>query len=142
MKKLWIAGIAACAITGMTYAETAGQHVYKKTASVPVLMEYMVKPAMAKIKAYREAGGPSEKKEWQTAHGAISMVTEAAQLALMDGRVKDDAWRDGAMKVIEAAQGAMMGAYRMDADGYSKGLKAMNAGCKTCHDVHKKKKVQ
>ena len=139
MKKILIAAILACAVAGAVYANSDGAHEYKKTASVHDLMEYMVKPAMAKIKEYREAGGPADKEQWQKAYGAISMVTEASQLVLMDGRIKDDAWSDGAKKVIEAAQGAMMGAYRMDADGYNKGLKAMSAGCKTCHDVHKKK---
>ena len=99
----------------------------------------MVKPSMAKVKAYREAGGPSSKEEWQTAFGAVSMVVEAAQLVLMDGRVKDEPWKQGAEEVVAAGRNAMLGAYRMDADGYSKALRAMSAGCKTCHDVHKKK---
>lgn len=137
MRKFFVAGVAACAFV---VAANAGEHVYKKKASVHDLMEYMVKPAMDKIKAYREAGGPSEKQEWQNAFGAITMVAEASQLVLMDGRIKDEAWDEGANKVIAAAQDAMLGAYRMDADGYNKGLKAMSAGCKTCHDVHKKEK--
>lgn len=140
MKKIWTVAIVACALGGTSYANDLEGHAYKKTAAVQTLMEYMVKPAMAKIKEYREAGGPANKEEWQTAYGAIAMVTEASQLVLMDGRIKDDAWSDGAKHVIEAAQGAMLGAYRMDADGYNKGLKAMSAGCKTCHDVHKKEK--
>ncbi|MCY4593520.1 MAG: hypothetical protein OXC19_01820 [Bryobacterales bacterium] len=140
MRKIWTVAIVACAMAGTTYANDQGGHAYKKTATVQKLMEYMVKPAMAKIKEYREAGGPANKEEWQAAHGAISMVTEATQLTLMDGRIKDEAWSDGATAVIEAAQGAMLGAYRMDADGYNKGLKAMSAACKTCHDVHKKEK--
>lgn len=139
MKKIWTVAIVACALAGTSYANDGEGHAYKKTATVPTLMGYMVKPAMAKIKEYREAGGPANKEEWQTAYGAISMVIEAAQLTLMGGRIKDEAWSDGAAQVIEAAQGAMLGAYRMDADGYNKGLKAMSAGCKTCHDVHKKK---
>ena len=129
-----LAGALACA------ALAADGFEYKKAASVHDLMEYMVKPAMAKIKGYREAGGPANKKEWQKAFGAVSMVNEASQLVLMDGRVKDDAWEQGAEQVIAAARDAMMGAYRMDADGYNKGLKAMTGGCKTCHDVHKKDK--
>lgn len=140
MKKTWIAAIIACAMSGAVYANDNEGHVYKKTAAVQQLMEYMVKPAMAKIKEYREAGGPADKEQWQAAYGAITMVAEANQLVLMDGRIKDEAWSDGAKQVIEAAQGAMMGAYRMDADGLNQGVKAMSAGCKTCHDVHKKKK--
>lgn len=140
MKKTWIAAFIACAMSGAVYANDSEGHQYKKTAAVNVLMEYMVKPAMAKIKEYREAGGPADKEQWQAAHGAITIVAEANQLVLMDGRIKDEAWSDGARQVLEAAQGAMMGAYRMDADGFNKGVKAMSAGCKTCHDVHKKKK--
>ena len=140
MKRIWIAAFVACALAGTVYANSDEAHEYKKTAAVHDLMEYMVKPAMDRIKEYREAGGPADKEQWQKAYAAIAIVTEANQLVLMDGRIKDDAWSNGARHVIEAAQGAMMGAYRMDADGYNKGLKAMSAGCKTCHDVHKKKK--
>ncbi len=140
MKKTFAAGVVACVMVAVVWADNRDGHVYKKTASVHDLMEYMVKPAMDKIKTYREAGGPSGKDEWKTAFGAITMVNEAAQLVLMDGRIKDDPWRDGASQVIAASGDAMMGAYRMDADGYGKGLKAMSAGCKTCHDVHKKEK--
>ncbi|MCY4188822.1 MAG: hypothetical protein OXD30_10100 [Bryobacterales bacterium] len=139
MRKTCTVAVIACALAGTGYADEHGEHEYEKAATVHDLMEYMVKPAMAKIKQYREAGGPQGKKQWQSAHGAISMVTEAAQLTLMGGRVKDEAWRDGATQVIEAAQGAMLGAYRMDMDGYNQGLKAMSTGCKTCHDVHRKK---
>lgn len=134
MRRLLAIAALGTLVTGSLPAE----HVYKKAASVQQLMEYMVKPAMAKIKVYREAGGPADKTEWQQAYGAVSMVNEAAQLVLMDGRIKDDAWKDAAEQVIEAAQGAMMGAYRMDSDGFGSGLKAMSAGCKTCHKVHKK----
>ena len=140
MRKIWTVAIVACAMAGSSYANDNEGHAYKKSAAVQQLMEYMVKPAMAKIKEYREAGGPADKEQWQKAYGAITMVVEANQLVLMDGRIKDEAWSNGAKQVIEAAQGAMMGAYRMDADGLNKGVKAMSAGCKTCHDVHKKKK--
>ena len=139
MRKLLLACTLALAIAGAVGANDDGGFAYKKAAAVPVLMEYMVKPSMDQVKAFREAGGPSGKEEWQTAFGAVSMVVEAAQLTLLDGRVKDDPWQQGAEKVVAAGREAMMGAYRMDADGYAKALKAMNAGCKTCHDVHKKK---
>lgn len=139
MRRILLAGIPVCVLAAIAWADEPNGHTYKKAASVDDLMEYMVKPAMDRIKAYREAGGPSGKEEWRTSFGAISMVNEASQLILMDGRVKDDAWRDGASQVLAASKDAMMGAYRMDADGYNSGLKAMAAGCKTCHDVHKKK---
>ncbi|MDE0124984.1 MAG: hypothetical protein OXN97_10455 [Bryobacterales bacterium] len=138
MRTVAIAAAMMLAAGVSVVADSDGGHTYKKAAAVNDLMEYMVKPAMDKIKAYGEAGGPSDKAEWQSAFGAVSMVNEATQLVLMDGRVKDEAWRDGAMKVVAATRDAMMGAYRMDADGYNKGLKAMRGGCKTCHDVHKK----
>ena len=138
MRALWVAAVVSLAVCICAVAESNGGHSYKKAAGVPDLMAYMVKPAMDKVKAFGEAGGPSGRDEWKAAFGAVSMVNEASQLVLMDGRVKDDAWRDGATKVVAATRDAMLGAYRMDAQGYNKGLKAMRAGCKTCHDVHKK----
>ena len=138
MKKILLAAALVLVVALFAVADTHEGHAYKKAASVHDLMEYMVKPAMAKVKAFREAGGPSGKDEWKKAFGAVSMVNEASQLVLMDGRVKDDAWLDGANKAIAGSQDAMMGAYRMDAEGYGKALRAMQSGCKTCHDVHKK----
>ncbi len=137
MRTVLVAAAAALVVSIFAVADNQ-EHTYKKAAPVPDLMEYMVKPAMDKVKAFGEAGGPSGKDEWKKAFGAVSMVNEASQLVLMDGRVKDDAWRDGATKVVAATRDAMMGAYRMDADGYNESLKAMRTGCKTCHDVHKK----
>ncbi len=134
---LILTGIALF-VSPMAAADNQEGHSYKKAASVNVLMAYMVKPAMDTIKAFGEAGGPSGKDEWQKAFGAVSMVNEAAQLVLMDGRVKDDAWKDGASKVVAASRDAMLGAYRMDAAGFNGGLETMRGGCKTCHDVHKK----
>ena len=103
-------------------------------------MEMVVKPSMGKINAMKKAGGPANKKEWKTANAAASIIGEASQLMLLGGRVKDDAWRNGANEVIAAAGKTMMGAYRMDMESYSAGLEAMSAGCKTCHKVHKKDK--
>ena len=140
MRRILLAGMLICSLAAGVRADNLDGHTYEKAASVPDLMEYMVKPAMGKIKAYREAGGPTGRDEWKTAFGAVSMVNEASQLVLMDGRVKDEAWRDGASQVVAASKDAMMGAFRMDADGFNAGLKAMTAGCKTCHDVHKKDK--
>ncbi|MCY4596878.1 MAG: hypothetical protein OXC19_19015 [Bryobacterales bacterium] len=139
MKRILPACTLVLVMAGAVGANDDGGFAYKKAAAVNHLMEYMVKPSMDTVKAYREAGGPSGKEEWQTAFGAVSMVVEAAQLTLMDGRVKDDPWKQGAEEVVAAGRDAMLGAYRMDTDGYAKALKAMSAGCKTCHDVHKKK---
>lgn len=139
MRAILFAAVAICGAAGTAWANDGEGHTYKKVASVHDLMEYMVKPAMDKVKAYREAGGPADKDEWKKAFGAISMVNEAAQLVLLDGRIKDDPWKQGAEQAIAGSKDAMMGAFRMDAEGYNKGVKAMQAGCKTCHDVHKKK---
>lgn len=140
MRSVVLATAIALVVTVVAAADNQEGHAYKKAAGVNVLMEYMVKPAMDRIKAFGEAGGPSGRDEWQKAFGAVSMVNEASQLVLMDGRAKDEAWEDGASKVVAASRDAMMGAYRMDADGFNAGLKAMRGGCKTCHDVHKKDK--
>ncbi len=139
MRVIAVAATLGCLFGGAALADDQ-EFSYKKAASVQAIMAYMVKPANGLIKEFREAGGPSAKEEWQEAFSAIAMINEATQLIMMDGRPKDDVWNEGAKKVIAGSRDAMMGAYRMDAGGYGSGLKAMGAGCKTCHDVHKKDK--
>lgn len=139
--KGWIApAVAALALTGIGSADNQEGFEYKKVATPHDIMEMVVKPAMGKINAMKKAGGPANKKEWKTANAAASVIAEANQLMLLGGRVKDDAWRNGANEVIAAASKTMQGAYRMDMESYSAGLEAMGAGCKTCHKVHKKDK--
>lgn len=140
MKKWILPAILAFALAGVGLADNQEEFEYKKTAVPHDIMEMMVKPAMDKIAAMRKAGGPATKKEWKTANAAASVIAEANQLMLMGGRVKDDAWRNGANEVIAAAGKTMQGAYRMDMESYGAALKAMSAGCKTCHKVHKKDK--
>ncbi len=139
--KAWILpAVLALALTGVGSADNHEGFEYKKVATPHDIMEMVVKPSMGKINAMKKAGGPANKKEWKTANAAASIIGEASQLMLLGGRVKDDAWRNGANEVIAAAGKTMMGAYRMDMESYSAGLEAMSAGCKTCHKVHKKDK--
>ena len=140
MKKLLLAAVLVVALAGIGLADHHEGAEYKKIATPHDIMEMVVKPAMGKIGAMKKAGGPANKKEWKTANAAASVIAEAGQLMLMGGRVKDDAWKNGANEVIAAAQKTMLGAYRMDMPSYSAGLEAMSAGCKTCHKVHKKDK--
>jgi cytochrome c556 len=139
--KNWISiAILVSALAGIGLADDHEGPEYKKVASAHDIMEMVVKPAMGKIGAMKKAGGPATEKEWKTANAAASVIAEANQLMLMGGRVKDDAWKNGANEVIAAAAKTMQGAYRKDMQSYSAGVEAMSAGCKTCHTVHKKDK--
>lgn len=137
MKKiLWLLTLSLTA-AGVV---AAGEHAYSKMATPHDVMEYVVKPNMDKLAELRKAGGPQEMRDWRRANAWASVVGEAGQLMLMDGRVKDDAWEQGAMKVVEAAKATMTAAMRQDADGFNEGLTGMSQGCRTCHKVHKPKK--
>ena len=58
MRKLLLACTLALAIAGAVGANDDGGFAYKKTAAVPVLMEYMVKPSMdSKHSGSGAAGG-------------------------------------------------------------------------------------
>ncbi len=140
MKQWILSASLALALSAVGAADNHEQFEYKKAAVAHDIMEMVMKPAMGKINAMKKAGGPSNKKEWKTANAAASILSEASQLMLLGGRVKDDAWRDGANEVVAAAAKTMQGAYRMDMESYNAGLKALGAGCKTCHKVHKKEK--
>jgi hypothetical protein len=135
MKKiLWLAALS------LTAAGVVAAGDYSKMATPHDLMENVVKPNMDKIAALRKEGGPKEMADWKHVNAYASVIGEAGQLMLMDGWVKDDAWKDGATKVVEAAKATMTASMRQDADGLNAGLQGMGQGCKTCHAVHKPKK--
>ncbi len=135
-KILWLVALSLTA-AGVV---VAGEHAYSKMATAHDVMEAVVKPNMDKLAALRKAGGPKEMKDWKHANAWASVVGEANQLMLLDGRIKDQAWEDGAMKVVEAAKKTMTAAMRQDMDGFNEGLTGMSQGCRTCHKVHKPKK--
>jgi cytochrome c556 len=137
MKKiLWLVALSLTA-AGIV---AAGEHAYSKMATPHDLMEGLVKPNMDNLAAMRKAGGPKEMKDWRHVNAWASMLGEAGQIMLMDGWVKDEAWEDGAEKVVEAAKATMTAAMRQDAEGVNAGMGQLGAGCKTCHAVHKPKK--
>ena len=136
MKKiLWLVTLSLTA-AGIAAAGDA----YSKMATAHDLMEAVVKPNMDKLAEIRRAGGPKEMKDWKHVNAYASLLGESGQLMLMEGWVKDDAWKDGASKLVEAAKATMTAAMRQDADGVNAGMGALGAGCKTCHAVHKPKK--
>ena len=135
-KTLWLVALSLTA-AGIV---AAGDHAYSKMATPHDLMEVVVKPNMDKLGAMRKAGGPKEMKDWKHVNAWASMLGESGQLMLMEGWVKDEAWRDGATKLVDAAKATMTAAMRQDADGLNAAMGGIGAGCKTCHAVHKPKK--
>ena len=137
MKRLLGGLAAALALTALVFAE---DHEYKKNATAHDWMEVVVKPTMDNLAAMKKAGGPQEKKDWKHSNAWASVLAESAQLMLMDGRVKDDVWEDGAKQMIAGAEATMKASMRMDAEGWNAGLGQMGASCRACHKVHKPKK--
>ena len=134
-KILWLLTLSLTAVGVVA----AGEHAYSKMATAHDLMEAVVKPNMDKLAEMRKAGGPQEMKDWKHANAWASVVGEANQILLLDGRIKDDAWEQGAMKVVEGAKATMTASMRQDANGFNEGLTGMSQGCRTCHKVHKPK---
>lgn len=134
-KTLWLVALSL-ALAGVV---AAGEHAYSKMATPHDLMAAVVKPNMDKLAEIRKAGGPKEMDDWKHVNAYASVIGESGQLMLMDGWVKDEAWSDGAAKLVDAAKATMTAAMRQDADGLNAGMQAMGAGCKTCHAVHKPK---
>lgn len=139
MNKISVAAFTALALGGLLWADHH-EHAYKKKATAHDLMEVVVKPTMDQLAALREAGGPQEKKDWKHSNAWASVLAESGQLLLMDGRVKDEVWADGAKQLIAGAEATMKASMRMDAEGWNAGLAAMGGGCESCHTAHKPKK--
>jgi cytochrome c556 len=135
-KILWLVASSLIAVG----SAAAADHTYAKIATPHDLMAGAVKPNMDRLAEMRKAGGPKEIDEWKQANASASVIGEVNQLMLLDGRIKDQAWEDGATKVIEAAKATMTAAMRQDMNGFNSGLDGMSQGCRTCHKVHKPKK--
>jgi cytochrome c556 len=133
--KLWIVVITV-AFAGALYAE----HTYEKVASAHDIMELVQKPNMDALAAMMKAGGPRTDKDWKHAKAHASLLAESSQLLLMAGRIKDNAWEDGAKTVISAAKASMQAAEAKDIDTWKTATAGIGKGCRGCHKVHKPKK--
>lgn len=139
MKQLAILAALALTVSGLVFADHH-ESAYKKIATPHDIMAGIVKPNMDKLAEMKKAGGPADKDGWKHANAYASVIAEGNQLLLLDGRIKDKIWEDGAKQVIEAAKATMTASMRQDTAGFMEGLNGMGAGCKTCHTVHKPKK--
>lgn len=139
MKQIALVAALALTVSGLVFADNH-ETTYKKIATVHDMMANVVKPNMDKLAEMKKAGGPADKDGWKAANAAASVIAEANQLMLLDGRIKDEVWEDGANQVVEAAKATMTASMRMDTAGWMEGLTGMSGGCRTCHKVHKPKK--
>lgn len=135
MKKLLMAGAISLVAAGLVYAA----HSYEEVASVHDLMEHVQKPAMGELAAMTKAGGPQDDRDWRHAKADASILAEVSQLMLMGGRVKDQAWSDGANQVIEGAKQSMAAAESKNLEAWKAAGSTIGGGCHTCHQVHKPK---
>ena len=138
MKKLALVAVLALSVGVLASAHE--EDSYKKIATVHDIMEAVVKPNMDKLAEMKKAGGPTDEKDWKHANAYASVIAEASQLMLLDGRIKDQAWEDGAKQSVEGGKASMTAAMRQDTEGWMKSLDMLGGGCRTCHKVHKPKK--
>lgn len=137
MKKFVAPLAAGLALAATVFAaDPAG---YQKVATAHDLMKGMIKPNMNTLADLKKAGGPADIDQWKSANAAASVIGEGAYLLLMADRVKDDAWKDGAEKMLAGARATMQASMRQDAEGWADGLAGVGSGCRTCHEVHKPK---
>jgi hypothetical protein len=137
MKKILWLGTLSLTAAGLV---AAADHTYSKLASPHDLMAGAVKANMDSLAEMRKAGGPKVEDDWKKANAWASVVGEVNQLMLLDGRIKDQVWEDGATKVVEAAKATMAATTKQDVNAFNAGLDGMSQGCRTCHKVHKPKK--
>ncbi len=139
MKQLALIAMLALAVSGLVFADHH-ENSYKKIATVHDLMEAVVKPNMDKLAEMKKAGGPADAGQWKHSNAYASVIAEMGQLMLLDGRVKDEVWEDGAKKMLEASKATMTASMRKDTAAWMEGLTGMSGGCRTCHKAHKPKK--
>ena len=128
--------VLALSLAGWARAE----HSYEKVASVHDIMEALQGPNMKALSAMMKAGGPGSDDDWKAAKKRISLIGESTQLMLMAGRVKDEPWTKGALKVVAGSKQAISAVEARDAEAFRAAMGGVGGGCRSCHKVYKKKK--
>jgi cytochrome c556 len=133
MRKMLIFVLLAVLGAGLLYAD----HTYESVANAPDLMAFVQKPSMDQLAAIMKAGGPQSDDDWKLSRAHASILSEATQLLLMGGRVKDEVWTSGADLVIGGAKMAVTASESKDLAAWKSGIGQMGKGCRTCHKVHR-----
>ena len=134
MKTFFGVAIAALAVCGMTLAQ---QPVYEAKASVKDLMAKIVGPGNGALGAMRKAGGPQTDDDWAASATTASLIAEMGQIMQRGDRPADEAWTDGAARLVAGASALMDASKSKNAEAWTAAAGEMGQGCRTCHKVHR-----
>lgn len=134
MKTFFGMAVAILAVCGMTFAQ---QPAYEAKASVKDLMARIVGPDNAELGAMRKAGGPQSDEDWAKAATTASLIAEVGQILQRGERPADEAWTDGAARLVTGASSVMAASTSKNAEAWTAALGEMGQGCRTCHKVHR-----
>ena len=134
MRVLFGVAIAALAVCGMAFAQ---QPTYEAKASVKDLMAKIVGPGNAEMGALRKAGGPKSDENWAASLTTASLIAEVGQIMQRGDRPGDEAWTDGAARLVAGADAVMAASKSKNAEAWTAALGEMGQGCRTCHKVHR-----
>lgn len=80
---------------------------------------------------------PRSEEEWLRVTQSALTVAEAGNLLLMEGRAKDEeAWRAGALQLIDAASQVMEVSLRSDPEAVFEAGGVLYAACNNCHEQY------
>ena len=114
---------------------------YQGVATPKQIMAAIQKPAMDTLAATNKAGGPKDDKEWALAEQYAAVLAETAQLLLMGSRPKDqDVWIKSSQKLNASAVESVKATQAKDLTAWQASLNGMGGACRSCHNVHRKKK--
>ncbi|MBI3697790.1 MAG: cytochrome c [Acidobacteria bacterium] len=126
------------AAAGLALAQSPEYH---GVATAKQIMAGIQKPAMDSLAAMNKAGGPKDEKEWALAEQQAAVLAETAQLLLMGSRPKDqDVWIKSSQKLNATAGDSVKAAQAKDLTAWQASLNGMGGACRSCHNVHRKKK--
>jgi cytochrome c556 len=116
---------------------------YQAVATAKQIMAGIQKPAMDGLTATVKAGGPKDDKEWGLAQTQAAVLAETAQLLLMGARPKDqDVWVKSCQRLQAAAADSLKAIEAKDTAAWTASVNAMGGACRSCHNVHRKKKQE
>jgi cytochrome c556 len=134
MKTFFGMAVATLAVCGMIFAQ---QPAYEAKASVHDLMAKIVGPGNAELGAMRKAGGPQSDENWAASVTTAALIAEVGQIMQRGDRPSDEAWTDGAARIVAGASAVMTASNSKNTEAWTAALGEMGQGCRTCHKVHR-----
>jgi hypothetical protein len=133
-RRFWLACVCGCLALATVEAQRAR---IKPVATIMQIHEAMISPSSdALFDVGREA--PKNDKEWTAVRNHAVILTESANMLMLEGRAKDNGnWMKFSTALADAAAAALKAAETKNVDGVLDAGDRIVPVCEACHEPYR-----